>query len=147
MVSVSVTGIDWSKVPTGTWCRAKLEDDEADDNYNEYTIGRVQKIDGEIFMCQNYVHSEDHPTDRLGFEKAVFLCSDTCRPERSPIVLELNDVRDFELLPGKPKDFEYEPKYFINDGPLEFHPGYIETECGIKLSNLTVRDIASRLID
>jgi hypothetical protein len=126
--------IDWDMFPTGTKFTGTIK--------SVFVSGRIYKLDGEIYLCQNGINGKTPSDDNtLEYESSWTIC------DGSNYKLMDTQVEIFSL--------ELDPEYVpyvpgvvkINEAhEARVYPGYIVVGCQ-KISNDVVREVASKLVE
>lgn len=124
--------IDWKKVKQGTWFSALI--------HGTKCIGRIQKEDGDIYLCQN--EKQGSPArNKRGFKYSWII------GKGNLLDIETTYVTNLKLLAEKPKTFEFKPvkqPTIVGGYELRIEKGYIMVGC-TKVTNAEVRRICSKL--
>jgi hypothetical protein len=126
--------IDWDKFPTGTKFTGSIE--------SEYVSGRIYKLDGHIYLCQNEKNGRT-PSDEitLEYENSWTICNGSNYELMENRVKIFSLELDPEYVPYVPRVVEINEAY-----EARVYPGYIVVGCQ-KISNSIVREIASKLME
>ncbi len=126
--------IDWSKVKSGTWCTASIEDTKV--------TGKIRKEGLRIYICQNK-KAGSLCDNRLGFQYSWTI------GEGSNAYMRSCRVTDLKLLDAKPKDYKHIPFKIVKPMRIAhyavtFHEGYIMVGC-TRVTNAEIKKVVAKL--
>jgi hypothetical protein len=126
--------IDWDMFPTGTKFTGTIK--------SVSVSGRIYKLDGEIYLCQNEQHG-GIPRDEntLGYESSWTICDGSNYELMDTLVKIFSLELDPEYVPYVPEVVK------INEAhEARVFPGYIVVGCQ-RIPNDAVREVASKLME
>jgi len=127
---VTVSELDWSKVPVGTKVTAKVD--------RTIITGRIYKEDKEILICHNNRNKDCYTEGLLGYKYSVNIGTG------SPVDLKHNEVQILEL--ERDPNWVAPVQIFIDGDAIIFGKGKIRVGC-TTVKNEVVREIAKNLVD